>query len=317
MRAARFHAYDGVGAIRLEEVARPVAGQGQLVVRVVAAGVNPFDWYAVEGWVNAYVAFTLPTTLGRDFSGLVDAVGAGVEGFAPGDAVYGHVDAAADGSFAEYVAVPADRVVRKPKRISHIEAASLPNVLMAAWDGLLSSTSGADLQPGQTLLVNGAAGGIGSLAVQLAVWRGARVIGTSSPASHDFLRTLGADMALDYTDPQWPAELGLVDAVLDTSAGTDADLLCARLRPGGHYVALRGLPPAPWAEQKAAVGIRCTVASGPASAPMFERMTQLVADGDVRPIVSDVLPLDRIADAMKRISTGHIRGKLVLKISDA
>jgi NADPH:quinone reductase-like Zn-dependent oxidoreductase len=316
MRAARFYGYGGLDSIRLEDIACPEAGPGEVVVRVLAAGVNPFDRYAVEGWVNAYVSFTLPATLGRDFSGIVDAVGPGTDGFVRGDAVYGHVDASADGSFAEYVAIPADRAVLKPERLSHVEAAALPNVLMAAWDGLFSVESGADLQAGETILINGATGGIGSLAVQLANWRGARVIGTASQANLDFLRTLGTDQAFDYAAPDWLAQLGRIDAVLDTSAGADAEWLCAHLRPGARYVGLRGLPPAPWAEQQAGAGIRCVVANGPASSGLLPVMAPLVADGTIRPIVSGVLPLSDVVDALRLVGSGHVRGKLVLAIRD-
>lgn len=311
MKAVRFHGYAGLPGIRLEEVPQPTPASGEILVRVLAAGVNPFDWYAVEGWVNAYVTFTLPAILGRDFSGMVEAIGAGVSRFAPGDAVYGHVDAGADGSFADYVAVPAARAAPKPAVISHIEAASLPNVLMAAWNGLFSPIT-ADLKATDTILIHGAAGGIGSLAVQLARYRGARVIGTGSAGNLAFIERLGADLAVDYTSPGWIDRLPAINAVLDTASGADAALLCAKLGRGGRYIALRGLPPEPWRERQTAAGVHCAVASGPASEADFPAMARLVADGIIRPVVSGVMPLAEARAALAQVSGGHVRGKLVL-----
>src|SRR3546814_117424 len=209
MRAVRFHDYNGLSGVRIDQIPTPSVDPGALLVRVHAAGVNPFDRYAVEGYVNAFVSFTLPAVLGRDFSGVVEAVGAEVTGFMVGDAVFGQAAADAEGTFADYVSIPVDRAAKKPETISHIDAASLPNVLMAAWDGLFSTARGLDLQPGQTILINGAAGGIGGVATQLARWRGARVIGTASAGKLDLVRDLGAEPR-DYA----ASALQLRDAVL-------------------------------------------------------------------------------------------------------
>lgn len=311
MRAVRFHDYLGLGGVRLEDVARPVPRRGEILVANHAAGVNPFDCYAVSGYVNAFVRFTLPAILGRDFSGMVAAIGEGVDGFAIGDAVFGQAAADADGTFADYVAIAASRVAIKPETLSHVEAASLPNVLMAAWDGLFSATSGMDLQAGQSILVNGAAGGIGSVAVQLAQSRGAHVIGTSSAANLDLVRALGAeahDYTLPFTDP--------IDAVLDTADGTDGDRLCGLVRAGGCYVALRGFTRDGFAEEWLGRGVRCVVANGPNSAPAFPDMVQAVANGAVRPAVSAVYPLYQFRAALEAVATGHTRGKIVLQIAD-
>ncbi|WP_068078308.1 NADP-dependent oxidoreductase [Novosphingobium lentum] len=313
MRAVRFHDYLGLDGVRLEDMPIPVPRTGEILVRIHAAGVNPFDCYAVSGYVNAYVRFTLPAVLGRDFSGIVAAIGPEVEELSVGDAVFGQSAADADGTFADFVAIPASRAAIKPGTLSHIEAASLPNVIMAAWDGLFSMTSGMDLQPGQTILVNGAAGGIGSMAVQLARWRGARVIGTSSASNLDMVRELGAE-AYDYTLPL--AITGPVDGVLDTADGNNAETLCGLVRPGGTYVALRGLTGSNFAERWAARGVRCVVANGPASAGAFPDMVKVVSDGEVRPIVSATYPLDQFRAALEMVVTGHARGKIVLQIAD-
>lgn len=315
MRAVRFHNYLGLDGVSLDEIEAPIAGAGELLVRVHAAGVNPFDGYAIQGHVNDFVTFDLPAVLGRDFSGVVAQVGPGVTGFAIGDMVFGHAAADADGTFADYVAVPAGRAALKPATIDHDAAASLPNVLMAAWDGLFSSTTGLDLKPGETILVNGAAGGIGSLAVQLARWRGAHVLGTASSGNLDLVRELGA-LPLDYAAADWDRGIGPLDGVLDTADGSTAPLLCTLVRDGGRYVSLRSLPTGTFAADWAARGITCLVASGPNSAGAFRQMADAVAAGAVRPVVTATCPMDRFAEALANASSGHARGKTVLRIVD-
>ena len=316
MRAVRFHDTDGLAGVRLEEVGKPEPQAGELLVRVAAASINPFDFYAVCGYVNAYVRFKLPAILGRDFSGVVAAMGPGVTRFAVGDPVFGYVAADANGTFAEYVAVPAAQAAPKPDGCSHVEAASLPNVLMAAWDGLFSTSSGMDLRAGQTVLVNGAAGGIGSVAVQLAAWRGARVIGTASTGNLQLVRQLGAD-AFDYAEADWTSSLSDVNGVLDTADGSCADSLCGLIGKGGHFIALRGLPQDGFAERWAARGIVCRVASGPASAPSFAAMAEVVASGAVRPVVTATYPLEAFRTPLEAAGHGHARGKSVLTIDPA
>jgi len=315
MRAVRFHDYSGLTGVRIDHIPTPPVDPGALLVRVHAAGVNPFDRYAVEGYVNAFVSFTLPAVLGRDFSGVVEAVGKEVAGFRTGDAVFGQAAADAEGTFADYVTIPCDRAARKPEKLSHIEAASLPNVLMAAWDGLFSTARGLDVQPGQTILVNGAAGGIGSVAVQLARWRGARVIGTASAGNLDLVRQLGAEPR-DYAASDWLDDLGQIDGVLDSADGSNADTLCEKVRSGGRYVALRGLPSAGFAERWAAKDIACRVASGPDSAGAWPDMAKVVAEGTIRPVVTAIYPLEQFGDALAALGSGHARGKTVLVVRD-
>lgn len=315
MRAVRFHDYSGLAGITIDEIPAPIAGPGEVLVRVHAAGVNPFDRYAVEGYVNAFVTFTLPAILGRDFSGVIEAVGPGVTDFKVGDAVFGQAAADADGTFADYLVIPADRVARKPAGITHIEAASLPNVLMAAWDGLFSPSSGIEIAPGQVILVNGAAGGIGSVAVQLARWRGARVIGTASAGNLDLVRDLGAEPR-DYAASDWLDGIARLDGVIDTADGSSADRLCAAIRPGGRYVALRGLPAADFGERWAEREIDCRVASGPNSAAAWPEMAAAVAAGAVKPVVTATYRFDAFEDALTAIGSGHARGKTVLIVRD-
>jgi NADPH:quinone reductase-like Zn-dependent oxidoreductase len=316
MRAVRFHDYAGFESLRFEEAPVPAIGRAEVLVRVHAAGVNPFDWYAINGYVSQYVQFRLPATLGRDVSGVIEAVGNDVPDWAVGDAVYGQTDPASHGTFADYTAIDAFRLARKSDRFTHVETASLPNVLLAAWNGLFTAANGMNLQAGERVLIHGAAGGIGSIAVQLATWRGAHAWGTASHDNLAFLRDLGAQRAIDYTVAGWHENLGQVDAVLNTADDSQAPQLCSLIRPGGCYVALRGLPESAFLVEQAARGVRCVAASGPASVADFAQMARLVAKGVIKPIVSGVYPLVEFRDALERVRDGHVRGKLVLRVAD-
>jgi NADPH:quinone reductase-like Zn-dependent oxidoreductase len=316
MRAVRFHDYSGLNGIRYEEAPLPVLGGSEVLVRVHAAGVNPFDWYAVEGYVNQYVRFQLPAVLGRDVSGLVEAVGADVHDFAVGAAVYGQTDPASHGTFADYTAIDFFRLAKKPEHLSHTEAASLPNVLLAAWNGVLSVDSGANLQAGQTILIHGAAGGIGSIAVQIAHWRGARVLGSASKNNLRFLRELGVERTFDRGVEGWHETAGRVDAVLNTADGSAAKQLCSIIKAGGRYVALRGLPDSVFVAEQAAEGVGCVAASGPASVKDFASMARIVAQGLIRPVVTATYPIAQFRDALDRVREGHVRGKVVLRVAD-
>jgi NADPH:quinone reductase-like Zn-dependent oxidoreductase len=316
MRAVRFHDYSGLNGLHYEEAPLPVLEDREVLVRVHAAGVNPFDWYAPEGYVNQYVRFPLPAVLGRDVSGVIEAVGGGVHDFGVGDAVYGQTDPASHGTFADYTAIDSFRLAKKPEQLSHVEAASLPNVLLAAWNGVLSADSGANLQAKQTLLVHGAAGGIGSIAVQIAKWRGGQVLGTASKGNLQFLRDLGVEQAFDYAVVGWHEHVGRVDAVLNTADGATAKQLCSIIKPGGRYVALRGSPDSAFVAEQAAEGVRCVAASGPASVKDFARMADIVAQGLIKPVITAVYPITQFREALERVREGHVRGKLVLRVAD-
>jgi NADPH:quinone reductase-like Zn-dependent oxidoreductase len=312
MEAVRFHSYGGLDAVVVEDAPKPVAGPGQVLVQVKAAGVNPFDIYSVEGHLKAYFDFPMPTILGRDASGVVEAVGEGVTAFSPGDAVYGHAHHTRDGSFAEYAALAADQVAAKPRFLSHAEAASLPNAICAAWDALFSPVSGVDLQPGQTVLIHGAAGGIGSLAVQLAKWRGARVIGVASGRHAAFLQGLGVDQVIDYSTTRFEDVSGQVDSVVDTAVAEPRARSYAVIKPGGAYASLRGLPDQ---AEAGAHKVRAVSVNGPAGQAEFARIAEVVAQSAIKPVVGATWPLDQVRRALEQVKAGHLQGKVVLTVS--
>src|SRR5579885_2177075 len=193
MHAIVVRQFGPADVLKYEEVARPEPGPGEALVRVHSAGVNPIDAKFRKGLLAALRTFELPWTPGSDVAGVVEAVGPGVTTVRPGDAVLG---LSRTGAYAEFAAAPVDALAPKPARISFDEAASIPVGAMTAWQGLFDHGG---LQPGQRVLVQGAAGGVGQLAVQLAHWKGARVVGTASTGNLDFVRALGADEVVDYT----------------------------------------------------------------------------------------------------------------------
>ena len=233
MKAVRIHAYGGPDVLAYEDAPRPTAGDGEVLIRVYATSVNPFDVAVRAGYMDGYFHYKLPLVLGSDVSGVIEAVGAGVTGFAPGNAVYARGGVFRDGANAEYVVVFATDVAAKPASLDHLHAAALPHVTLTAWQALFEQ---AQLSTGQTVLIHGAGGGVGHIAVQLAHWRGAKVIGTAS-TNLDVLRDLKVEQIIDYSKTPFESVAHDVDVVLDTIGGDVQERSYATLKPGGILVA--------------------------------------------------------------------------------
>jgi len=307
MRALVTHEWGDPEQMRLEQVPRPKAGDGELLVRVEAAGINPVDWKTRRsGGLMASRGVAPPVILGWDISGVVEAVGAGVEGFSVGDEVFGlPLFPKVAGGYAEYVAAPAADLAHKPSNITHVEAASLPLAALTA----VQAMETAELAAGQLILVHAAAGGVGSLAVQIAKARGARVAGTASTSNQDTLRELGVDLPIDYTTTQFEDVVQDADVVLECMGGETRQRSWGVLRKGGIMVSILGPLPQ---EDADAHGVRGTnILVHPSGAQMAE-IADLVASGALRPIVQEVFPFARAAEAHRASETGHVRGKLVL-----
>jgi NADPH:quinone reductase-like Zn-dependent oxidoreductase len=309
MKAVRIHNYGGTDNLVLEEAPRPVAGDGELLIRVHASAVNPWDCAVRAGYVTNYYTYAFPLILGLDVSGVVEEVGKGVTGFAQGDAVYARTDPARNEAYAEYVAVPASEAALKPPSLDHLQAAALPHVGLTAWRALVDT---AQLAPGQTILIHAAAGGVGSIAVQLAKWRGARVIGTASAPNLNFLKELGVDQAVDYTKDDFHEVARGVDVVLDAIGGDTQERSWDLLKPGGLLLSL--VQP-PSQDTATAHGVRQQLVGGygPAGGVLNE-IASLVKAGKVKPVVSTVLPLQDIRKAHALVEGKHVRGKIVLKV---
>jgi NADPH:quinone reductase-like Zn-dependent oxidoreductase len=306
MRAVRQRALGGPQVLELVEVPRPEPAPTEVLVRVTAAGVNPVDWKtrARGGFLGEP-----PFTVGWDVAGVVERVGVGVTRFTPGDRVFGMPrfprQAAA---YAEYVTSPSRQLARTPDDLGDVAAAALPLAGLTAWQALVETC---DVQPGNSVLVLGAAGGVGHLAVQIGKARGAYVIGTARTEKHAFLRDLGADEALDYTREDVSEALRDVDVVLD-AVGDDAGVAALpALRDGGTLVTLSG---AALAQLEGLAGGRVRVTSILVEPDRWglEELATLVARGELRPHVQRTFPLERAGEAHEMGETGRTQGKLVL-----
>jgi NADPH:quinone reductase-like Zn-dependent oxidoreductase len=306
MQAIRFHEYGPPDVLRLEDAPRPEPGEGEVLVRVRTAGVNPIDWKLRAGYLQAFMPVELPHTLGFDLAGTVEAVGAGVAGFAPGDAVFGR----GASTYAEYAVAPATTLAPKPAAVSFDQAATLAVGGVTAWAGLFEA---AGLEPGQRLLVHGGAGGVGSFVVQLARWKGAHVTATASAANVDFVRSLGADEVLDYAAVRFEDVLRDLDVVYDTVGGEVTDRSWAVLRPGGILVVIAGMPDT---ETARARGVRTSGTNAPAvTGPILRELAALAESGDLDPQVGRTFALADASRAHELSETGHGRGRIVLRVS--
>ena len=312
MKAIRMHAYGGPEVLRYEDAPTPAPGEGEVLVRVHAAGVNPVDWKIREGRLGK--TRPLPLILGWDVSGVVEALGAGVTGFSVGDAVYSRPDIARDGAYAEYIVVREGELARKPASIDHVHAAAVPLAALTAWQALFDApapNTSAGLQAGQTVLVQAAAGGVGTFAVQLARWRGARVVGTGSAHNAEFLRELGVDTFVDYGATRFEDVVRDVDVIFDTVGGETLERSWGVLRKGGVLVSIAGQPSASLAKEH---GVRGNYVSVQPSASHLTQIAGLIDAGQVKPIVAKVLPLAAAQEAHELSKSGHVRGKIVLQV---
>ena len=283
-----------------------------VLVRVRAAGLNPVDWKVREGRLAGRFPYRFPVILGWDAAGVVEEVGPAVTWFRPGDPVYGYCRRhnLEYGTYAEYTTVPEGFLAHMPEELSFEEAAALPLAALTAHQSLEML----GLRGGEYLFVTGGAGGVGHLAVQLALARGARVIATGSPSSHDFLRSLGAE-PVDYGAADVSERVRSLtdgsgaDAAFDLFGGDGLEQAFGSLRPGGRLVSIAAPPEAREHIETGYVFVR------PSGYDLGEHMTPLVHDGGLRPHVAGSYPLEDAGEAMARLEEGHVRGKLVLTIA--
>ncbi|MFF3362356.1 NADP-dependent oxidoreductase [Streptomyces misionensis] len=331
MRAIRLHEHGGPDVLRYDEVPMPEPGPGEVLVRVRAVGVNPPDWYLREGMSNlppqTRPKFELPVIPGTDLSGVVEAVAADVDGFAVGDEVFGllRFPGFEGSTYAEYVAAPASDLALKPAGVDHVQAAGAPMAGLTAWQFLIevghdhpSPFQAARHHPvplgaDATVLVNGAAGGVGHLALQLAKWKGARVIAVASGAHETFLTGLGADEFIDYTKSH-PEELVRdADLVLDTVGGPDSRRLLRTLRRGGaHFPVFFGEFDE---EETARLGVTVTGTQVRSNGAQLAELGRLLDAGTVRVAIDSTFALADARAAHERAARGHLQGKIVLTVA--
>lgn len=308
MKAVRIHTYGSSDVLSYENAPRPIPGEGDVLIRVHATTVNPFDVAVRAGYMAGYFKYNFPLILGTDVSGEIEEVGPGVTGFLPGDAVYTRAGVVRDGAYAEYVLAPATDVTAKPQSFDHIQSAALPHVALTAWQALFEL---GDLRKGQTVLIHGAAGGVGHVAVQLAKARGAKVIGTAS-GNYDVLEGLGVDQAINYATTPFENVVHDVDIVLDTIGGDTQERSWSTLKPGGILISTIQQPSE---EAAKAHGVRqAMVFSSPPIAQTLAEVARMADAGQIKPAICTVLPLQDVKHAHQLIEGKHTLGKVVLQV---
>lgn len=332
VQAAVIERYGGNDVVQVREHPRPEVGPRDVLIEVVAAGVNPIDWKIRSGMAKAIIPLRLPVVLGSEASGIVAEVGAQVTELAPGDAVFVRVDKGRLGAFAEYLATDVSLVAPKPARLSHAEAACLPLAGLTAWQALFDV---AHLEPGQRVLVHAAAGGVGSLAVQIAAHHGAHVVATASAGNHARVRQLGAETIIDHRTERFEDRAGPCDVVLDTVGGDTLRRSFQVLREGGTLVSIAAAVPDPYTLRQLGHPV-LAAAAGIIHAGTFWRarrkgasfrylfmhpdgkqlaaLGQLADAGRLRATIDRIVPLPEIADAFSYSATGRAKGKIIVQV---
>ncbi|MBI2971825.1 MAG: NADP-dependent oxidoreductase [Candidatus Aenigmarchaeota archaeon] len=313
MRAAQINKYGSKEVVEIDKNAtKPALSAGHAIIEARAAGVNPVDWKIREGYLQQMMPLKFPATLGGDFSGVVADIGAGVSGFKKGDEVYGlaSVLAGGSGSFADYISADAALIAHKPKNASHTEAAALPLAGISAWDVLVNKM---ELSKGQKILIHGGAGGIGSIAIQLAKHAGAYVATTVSADDRQYVTGLGADEVIDYKSESFEGLLHGYDAVFDTVGGEVYKKSFSVLKKGGIIVSMLEQPDE---ELTKKYGVRAMAeATGYAiNTHNLSALAALVDRGVIKVHVDRVFLLEHAAEALAHQQSGHPRGKIVLEV---
>ena len=306
MKAAFIERHGGPEVLQFGDMPEPVASSGEVLVDIVAASVNGADWKVRAGISGQLARF--PYILGRDFSGVVSAIGDGVKDLRVGDEVFGVCDVGQEGAYAEKIAVKAAIVAKKTDRLSHVDAAALA---LAGLTAIVTVEDTLKLKSGETILIQGGAGGVASFAIQLSKHLGARVITTASASHHEYLREIGADEIIDYNASDFTRLVRDCDAVFDTVGGDVAQRSFAVLKPGGRTAFIASGAQAPKPDRDDVVALRPSVGR---DRPHLERIVELVAIGAVRPPEVRRYKLSEAEAAHKLSQSRHFRGKLVFVV---
>jgi NADPH:quinone reductase-like Zn-dependent oxidoreductase len=310
MKAVQIHQFGDADQLIYEDAAEPKIKPDDVLVKVYATSINPIDWKTRKGGHPGSDKREFPIILGWDVSGVITAKGDEVQGFEIGDEIYARPNVLRNGTYAEYVAVNYKEIAPKPLSIDHIHAAAIPLAGLTAWQGLFDHGK---LQAGQKVLIHAAAGGVGTLAVQLAKWKGAYVIGTASEDNIEFLKELGADEVIDYKNEDFEERLGDIDLVFDLIGGDVQQKSLGVLKAGGILVTTVGLKDEAAVKAKGMIGVQYMAQSVPAD---LTQLAQLVDEGTLKPIIAEIMSLDEAAEAHKKSEKGHTKGKIVLRVAD-
>ena len=310
MKAIVIHEFGGPEVLKYEDVPRPEPKDDQILVRVVAAGVNPVDGMIRSGMFETKPYRTSLMILGGDIAGVVERVGSKITKFKTGDPVFAYLSLENNGGYAQYALTNAREAAPKPKSLTYVEAAAVPIVALTAWQALVDT---AKLSAGQTVLIHGGSGGVGTFAIQIAKARGAKVIATASTANQDLLKQLGADVAIDYTKTKFENVAKNVDVVLDSVGKDTLARSYGVVKKGGFIVTLVARVDQAELDKHGIHGASLSVE--PNSNELAE-IGNLIDEKKIRVIVSQTFPLSEARKAQEQVATGHTRGKIVLKIAE-
>ena len=307
MKTIRTHEDGGPENLRIDDIAMPNPGKGEVRIRVKAIGINPMDWKICSGPPRKMLDLPLPLTPGGDVAGVIDAIGEGVDDWAVGDDVFSLIGLT--GAYAEYVVVDSAVIARKPSAISFSEAASMPLVFLTALQGFEADGRNLD---GLTVLVHNAAGGVGTAAVQIAKVNGARVIGTASEKNAEYVQSLGADEVIDFRTSPLEGRAQEIDIMMDLVGNEDATRLWQLVKPGGSVIRIAGGADAPKLAEDG--GIRVIKIRVSPNGEQLKSIGALIESGALRTEIAEKFTFEQVAAAHALSKNGHVRGKIVLKL---
>jgi NADPH:quinone reductase-like Zn-dependent oxidoreductase len=311
MKAVVLSGYGGPEVLKYQDVPRPEPKEDEILVRVLAAGVNPVDSYVRQGMVAKRGMENRPAVIGYDIAGVVEKTGTNVTRFKKGDAVYCYLSVKRGGGYAEFTVAKESEAALKPRNINFVEAAAVPLAATTAWQALVDT---AKIDKGQTILIHGGSGGVGSFAIQIAKARGAKVIATASTAHQALLKQLGVDQAIDYTTTKFEDVVKDVDVVLNCVRANALGRSYGVVKKGGTIVSITDEPDQTECAKR---DIHCSRLGAHPDARVLEELSKLIDAGKITPIVSQTFPLADASKAHQQIETHHTLGKIVLKVASA
>ena len=310
MKAIVVHGYGGPDVLKFEDTPRPEPNANEVLIRVMAASINPVDVAIRKGYLKQFTGDKFPLILGMDASGVIENIGANINKFKVGDPVIAFFTLGGEGGYAQYVLATEDEIARKPEAITFEQAAAVPAAGSTAWKALIET---GDLEAGQTVLIHGGSGGVGHFAIQIAKARGAKVIATASAANQEFLKQMGADVVVDYMKQKFEDVAKDIDLVLDSVGEDTLKRSYGVVKKGGMIVSIvDDCDP----KELAAHGIRGTTIRTEPNAKTLEELARLIDAKKITPVLSQVFPFSEVAKAHEQIATRHTRGKIVLKVAD-
>jgi NADPH:quinone reductase-like Zn-dependent oxidoreductase len=309
MQAIVIEKYGKEDVLTYKEVEKPAPQADEVLVKVHVAAVNPVDWKIRDGF-GEKLGLKLPVTLGCEIAGTVEIVGEGVENFKADDAVFGYISLQRNGGYAEYAIVKTGEIVQKPESIDFENAAAIPVGALTSWQAIFDK---AGLQNGQKILIHGAAGGVGSMAVQLAKAKGAYIFGTASGKNEQFVKDLGVDRFIDYTKEKFEEVVKDVDVVFDTVGGDTLERSFQTLKKGGFLVTTVQPPPEDLAKK---FDVKVAMVNVVPNAEQLAEITELVESGKIKTHVETVLPFSEVKKAHELSESGRTRGKIVLTVGN-